>query len=69
MLPVVKAVIVTGDGPGGRRRQRKLLEATVHAGHLGRPEEVASFAAGLLLAGPEYLTGAVLPIDGAQTSG
>lgn len=55
--------------PGDRDEQRRLLEATVPLGRLGRPEEVASFAAWLLLQCPEYLTGAVLPIDGAQTTG
>jgi NAD(P)-dependent dehydrogenase (short-subunit alcohol dehydrogenase family) len=55
--------------PGDHARQQELLEATIPVGRLGRPEEVASFAAWLLLEGPEYLTGAVLPVDGAQTSG
>ena len=55
--------------PGDRARQQELLEATIPLGRLGRPEEVASFAAWLLLEGPEYLTGAVLPVDGAQTTG
>jgi NAD(P)-dependent dehydrogenase (short-subunit alcohol dehydrogenase family) len=55
--------------PGDREEQRRLLEATVPLGRLGRPEEVASFAAWLLLECPEYLTGAVLPVDGAQTTG
>jgi len=55
--------------PGDRDEQRRLLEATVPLGRLGRPEEVASLAAWLLLECPEYLTGAVLPVDGAQTAG
>jgi NAD(P)-dependent dehydrogenase (short-subunit alcohol dehydrogenase family) len=55
--------------PGDRPEQRRLLEATVPVGRLGRPEEVASFAAWLLLEAPEYLTGAALPVDGAQTAG
>jgi NAD(P)-dependent dehydrogenase (short-subunit alcohol dehydrogenase family) len=55
--------------PGDRDEQRRLLEATVPAGRLGRPEEVAAFAAWLLLECPEYLTGAALPVDGAQTAG
>jgi NAD(P)-dependent dehydrogenase (short-subunit alcohol dehydrogenase family) len=55
--------------PGDRDEQQRLLEATVPLGRLGRPEEVASFAAWLLLECPEYLTGAVLPVDGAQTAG
>ncbi|MEZ5101466.1 MAG: SDR family oxidoreductase [Thermoleophilia bacterium] len=55
--------------PGDRTEQQRLLEATIPVGRLGRPEEVARFATFLLLDCPEYLTGAVLPIDGAQTAG
>lgn len=55
--------------PGDRARQRTMFEGTIPVGRLGRPEEVASFAAWLLLDGPEYMTGAVLPVDGAQTAG
>lgn len=55
--------------PGDRPEQQKQLEATVPIGRLGQPAEVASFATWLLLECPEYLTGAVLPIDGAQTTG
>ena len=55
--------------PGDRDEQRRRLEATVPVGRLGRPDEVAALAVWLLLDAPEYLTGAALPIDGAQTSG
>jgi NAD(P)-dependent dehydrogenase (short-subunit alcohol dehydrogenase family) len=55
--------------PGDRAEQQRLLEATIPLGRLGRPEEVASLATFLLLDCPEYLTGAVLPVDGAQTTG
>ncbi len=55
--------------PGDRPEQRRQLEATIPIARLGRPEEVAGFAAWLLLDAPGYLTGAVLPIDGAQTAG
>ena len=55
--------------PGDRAEQERLLASTVPVGRLGRPEEVAAFAAWILHDGPEYLTGAVLPIDGAQTTG
>jgi NAD(P)-dependent dehydrogenase (short-subunit alcohol dehydrogenase family) len=55
--------------PGDRGEQRRLLEATVPVGRLGRPEEVAALAVWLLTACPEYLTGAVLPVDGAQSAG
>lgn len=61
--------IAEAMAPGDRARQRRLLEETVPVGRLGRPKEVASLAAWLLLDGPEYLTGAVLPVDGAQTTG
>jgi NAD(P)-dependent dehydrogenase (short-subunit alcohol dehydrogenase family) len=55
--------------PGDVDEQRRQIEATIPVGRIGRPEEVAAFATWLLLDGPDYLTGAVLPIDGAQTSG
>jgi NAD(P)-dependent dehydrogenase (short-subunit alcohol dehydrogenase family) len=55
--------------PGDRVEQQRVLEATIPLGRLGRPEEVASLATFLLLDCPEYLTGAVLPVDGAQTTG
>jgi NAD(P)-dependent dehydrogenase (short-subunit alcohol dehydrogenase family) len=55
--------------PGDHDEQRRQIEATVPLGRLGRPEEVAAFATWLLLDAPEYLTGAALPVDGAQTSG
>lgn len=55
--------------PGDRAEQQRQLEATVPVGRLGQPAEVAQFAAWLLTECPGYLTGAVLPIDGAQTAG
>lgn len=55
--------------PGDRDEQRRQVEATIPIGRLGRPDEVASVAAWLLLESPDYLTGAVLPVDGAQTTG
>ena len=55
--------------PGDRPEQQRQLEATVPVGRLGQPAEVASFAAWLLTECPGYLTGALLPIDGAQTAG
>lgn len=55
--------------PGDRARQQEMFEGTIPVGRLGRPEEAAAFATWLLLDGPEYLTGAALPIDGAQTAG
>lgn len=55
--------------PGDRESQQRQIEATIPIGRLGQPQEVASVAAWLLLHGPEYLTGAVIPVDGAQTAG
>lgn len=55
--------------PGDRGKQQAMLEGTIPLGRLGRPEEAAAFATWLLLDGPEYLTGAALPVDGAQTAG
>ncbi len=55
--------------PGDRPEQQRQLEATVPVARLGQPAEVATFAAWLLTECPGYLTGAVLPIDGAQTAG
>lgn len=54
--------------PGDRAEQRRLFEERIPLGRLGRPEEVAALATFLLLDCPEYLTGAVLPVDGAQTT-
>ena len=58
-----------GIAPGDRAEQERQFNATIPAGRLGQPDEVASFAAWLLTECPGYLTGAVLPIDGAQTAG
>jgi 3alpha(or 20beta)-hydroxysteroid dehydrogenase len=55
--------------PGNREEQQRLLEATIPLGRLGQPQEIAALATFLLLDCPEYLTGAVLPVDGAQTAG
>ena len=55
--------------PGDRDEQRRLLEATVPLGRLGRPEEVGSFASLAAARMPEYMTGAVLPVEAAQTAG
>lgn len=55
--------------PGDRSEQQQQFEATVPLGRLAQPEEVAVFASWLLTECPGYLTGAALPIDGAQTAG
>lgn len=55
--------------PGDRAEQERQFQATVPLGRLGEPADVARFAAWLLTECPGYLTGAILPIDGAQTAG
>jgi NAD(P)-dependent dehydrogenase (short-subunit alcohol dehydrogenase family) len=40
----------------------------IPVGRYGRPEEIAALAAWLLVDAPEFLTGAVLPVDGGMTT-
>ena len=40
----------------------------IPAGRYGRPEEIAAAAVWLLADAPEFLTGAVVPVDGAMTT-
>lgn len=54
---------------GDREEAARVIAGTIPVGRLGRPEEVAGVVAWLLTEGPEYLTGAVIPVDGAQTAG
>jgi len=56
-------------GVGGRAQTQDVFEEGIPAGRLGRPEEVAATASWLLLDSPSFLTGAILPVDGAQTAG
>jgi len=44
------------------------VELVTPVGRLGRPEEIADTAVWLLLDCPSFLTGAVVPVDGAQTA-
>jgi NAD(P)-dependent dehydrogenase (short-subunit alcohol dehydrogenase family) len=65
LLAAFKDVLGDGDAasvPGE-------LAKTVPLGRIAAPAEIASYATWLLLDSPSYLTGAVLTIDGAQTSG
>jgi NAD(P)-dependent dehydrogenase (short-subunit alcohol dehydrogenase family) len=39
----------------------------IPVGRYGRPEEIAALVAWLLLESPQFLTGAVLPVDGGMT--
>ena len=45
----------------------KTMSEVVPVGRIGRPEEVASLAAWLLVDGPEIITGANFVADGALT--
>ena len=40
----------------------------IPAGRYGRPEEIAAAAVWLLADAPDFLTGAVVPVDGAMTT-
>jgi NAD(P)-dependent dehydrogenase (short-subunit alcohol dehydrogenase family) len=40
----------------------------IPVGRYGKPEEIASVVVWVLSEGPEFLTGAVLPVDGAMTT-
>jgi NAD(P)-dependent dehydrogenase (short-subunit alcohol dehydrogenase family) len=44
------------------------LTQRIAMGRYGYPNEIAQFAVWLLADAPPYLTGAVLPIDGAMTT-
>jgi NAD(P)-dependent dehydrogenase (short-subunit alcohol dehydrogenase family) len=45
---------------------RRLLTSPIPAGRIADADEVADVAAWLLLDAPDYLTGAVIPVDGGQ---
>jgi NAD(P)-dependent dehydrogenase (short-subunit alcohol dehydrogenase family) len=69
-------------GPTDTRMMRE-IEATIRvqggdpaafleripAGRYGEPQELGRFAAWVLSEGPEYLTGAILSVDGGMTAG
>jgi Tropinone reductase 1 len=46
----------------------QLIEARTPLGRMGRPEEIAAVAAFLCLPVASYLTGAVIPVDGAMSA-
>jgi NAD(P)-dependent dehydrogenase (short-subunit alcohol dehydrogenase family) len=50
------------------RREDPSMESISPSGRLGRPEEIASVAAWLLLDAPKYLTGVPVTVDGALTA-
>jgi NAD(P)-dependent dehydrogenase (short-subunit alcohol dehydrogenase family) len=47
---------------------RERLLGVTPTGRIARPAEIAAVATWLLLDSPSYLTGALIPIDGAQTA-
>lgn len=55
--------------PGNPAKAVTLQILNVPVGRLARPQEIAELACWLLLDAPAFLTGAVIPIDGGQTSG
>lgn len=57
-----------GKTNGSAKERQQAVEAVTPAGRLGRPEEIAATAEWLLLDCPSFLTGAVVPVDGAQTA-
>jgi NAD(P)-dependent dehydrogenase (short-subunit alcohol dehydrogenase family) len=64
MLWAIGEQLETGD----RATQREALTASVPVGRLGSADEVGALAVWLLTQCPEYLTGAAIPIDGAQST-
>lgn len=54
-----------GEDDGESADDEASLIARIPMGRLGTPEEIAQTAL-FLLAGPSFITGAILPVDGAQ---
>ncbi|MBZ2186598.1 MAG: SDR family oxidoreductase [Bryobacter sp.] len=46
----------------------RVIEERTPLGRMGRPEEIAAVAAFLAMEGASYLTGAVIPVDGAMSA-
>lgn len=57
-----------GIGTESDSQIQEAVEAVTPTGRMAYPEEIASVAAWLLLEAPVYLTGALIPVDGAQTA-
>jgi NAD(P)-dependent dehydrogenase (short-subunit alcohol dehydrogenase family) len=55
--------------PGDPARARHLQEQHIPTRRLARPAEIAELAAWVLVEAPEFLTGAVITVDGGQTAG
>jgi pteridine reductase len=66
-------VRVNGVAPGpvllpeefGEAQKKRAVEATL-LGRMGSPEDVARTVA-FLATGPDYITGAVIPVDGGRS--
>lgn len=59
--------VVAGWNAAGQDPAGSLLRVTP-MGRMASAEEIANVAAWLLMEAPPYLTGAVIPVDGAQTA-
>ena len=57
-----------GRGSTSQEDLKKEIAKFSPTGRMSSPDEIAQAAAWLLLDRPVYLTGAVIPVDGAQTS-
>ena len=60
MRDIEEVVRGRGEDPAG-------FVDRIPVGRYGRPEEIAALVAWLLLESPQFLTGAVLPVDGGMT--
>lgn len=60
--------IESGATPGDAGRARGAYEAAIPARRYGTPEEVAAVVASVSDPSASYLTGAIIPVDGAMTA-
>lgn len=57
-----------GIGTPDASAVQQAIDIVTPTGRMAYPEEIASVATWLLLDAPVYLTGAIIPVDGAQTT-